>query len=286
VKIWITGAGGMLGSALLALCQRVGVEAVGTLREQGDVCQLDQLRALGVQIRPTHIVHCAAYTDVDRAEGDLQGVFAVNAAGAANVARVAAERGARLVHLSTDYVFSGTGKEPYSEEDACAPINAYGMSKWEGERRVLEILPSSCILRTSWIFGAKGKNFISSLLTWFQQREELQVVSDQCGKPTYCHDLAQAVLQLLDQEGIFHFANETQKSRYQIALDLLEMAQQMGIPLKCQRVIPVSSAQFPTVAKRPAYSVLGTNKYYAVTAIKPRPCDVVMQEFLKDAFSL
>lgn len=276
----------MLGSSLLERCRAKGIEAVGTTRAEADVCNLEQLREKCLEIRPTHIVNCAAYTDVDGAEKDPKTAFAVNADGAANVARVASEQGIRLVHISTDYVFSGTGSEPYREEDSCAPANVYGMSKWEGEKKVLQILPSACIVRTSWLFGSKGKNFISSLLKWFQQKEELQIVFDQCGKPTYCHDLADAVLTLLGAEGIVHFANDGERSRYQIALDLLESTKLQEIPVKCRSIVPVPTAQFPTPAVRPAYSVLDTSKYSHLTSIKPRPWGEAVNEFINEALSL
>jgi dTDP-4-dehydrorhamnose reductase len=140
------------------------------------------------------------------------------------------------------------------------------------------------VLRTSWVFGRGGKNFISSLLKQFQQKEELQVVSDQFSRPTYCRDLAGAIVSLLDCEGIIHFANEGILSRYQIALDLLEVAHVQGVALKCERIHPASSAQFPTLAARPLYSVLNTEKYSQCTAIKPRCWDEVVKEYVYDIF--
>jgi dTDP-4-dehydrorhamnose reductase len=282
MKLWVTGAKGMLGSALLELCRQRGVEAVGTAREEAGLCNLGRLQEVASRVQPTHIVNCAAYTDVDRAEKEPERSFAVNRDGAANMARIAKEWGARLMHISTDYVFSGTGQKPYKEEDVCAPQNVYGRSKWEGEQKILEILPLACILRTSWLFGPKGKNLISSLWQWFQQKEELQVVSDQYGKPTYCRDLAMAVLTLIDEEGTIHFANEGESSRYGIALHLWEAAKQMGFAPKCQRILPVPGACFPTPAPRPAYSVLDTGKYTRLTTLKPRHWGDAIQEHLKD----
>jgi dTDP-4-dehydrorhamnose reductase len=277
MKIWVTGADGMLGSALMQCCLREGIDATGTSRREADVTQSSQISAKALEIRPTHIVNCAAYTDVDGAEKEPDAAFAVNAEGAANVARVARERGARLIHISTDYVFNGTGSIPYREGDLCAPRNQYGQSKWEGEKKVFEILPEAC---TSWLFGSRGKNFISSLMHWFQQREELQVVYDQRSRPTYCHDLAAAVLTLLDARGTIHFANDGERSRYQIALDLLEASKVRGIPLKCQRIVPVPSTTFPTPAMRPAYSVLDTSEYSHLTNKKARPWGEALNDYL------
>ena len=265
MKMWIIGAHGMLGSALMQSCQRKEIDVIGTSREESDITQSDQLISKAKQIKPTHIVNCAAYTDVDRAEKEPEIAFAINAEGAANIARVARECGARLLHISTDYVFNGIGDRPYCEEDPCSPPNQYGKSKWEGEKKVLQLFPEACILRTSWLFGQKGKNFISSLMHWFQQKQELQIVDDQRGKPTYCNDLAEAILTLLDRKGIVHFANDSEKSRYHIALELLEACKRRGISLKCQQIFPVSSDKFPTPAVRPLYSVLDTKKYTRLT---------------------
>ncbi len=286
MKLWVVGAGGMLGSCLLERCRAQRIEAVGSTRQEGNITDVAQLRRTCEGIQPTHIVNCAAYTDVDGAQRDPGAAFAVNRDGAGHVAKVARECGAKLVHVSTDYVFDGKGSEPYREEDLCAPANAYGQSKWEGEKKVLEILPKACVMRTSWLFGRGGKNFISSLLKGFQQKEELQVVFDQCGKPTYCRDAADAVLALLNSEGIVHFANAGERSRYQIALDMLQAARDLGIEVKCQRILPVPSAQFPTPAPRPAYSVLDTTRYHHLTLNKPRPWGEAVKEFIHEATSL
>jgi dTDP-4-dehydrorhamnose reductase len=282
MKIWVTGAEGMLGSILVQHCLSKGIDVVGTSRREADVVQLDAMMAKAQEIKPSHIVNCAAYTNVDEAEKEAEVALAVNAGGAANAARAARGCGARLVHISTDYVFDGNGTCPYTEEDPCAPVNQYGLSKWEGERKVLSIFPEACIVRTSWVFGSKGKNFISSLMHWFQQKEGLEVVFDQRGKPTYCHDLAAAVLTLIDANGIIHFANDGERSRYQIALDLLQACKEKGMKLKCQQIVPVPSSKFPTPAARPAYSALDTNKYFHLTNNKPRLWGEILQDYLFD----
>ena len=281
MKIWVTGSEGMLGSALVQACLKRELDVLGTSRREADITVFESLSAMASQIKPTHIINCAAYTDVDGAEKEPAIAHAINALGAENIARVARQHGARLIHISTDYVFNGTGTQPYREDDPCAPANQYGKSKWEGEKKVLEAFPNVCILRTSWLFGAKGKNLISSLMNWFLQKEEIQVVFDQCGRPTFCHDLASAAIALLDATGIFHFANEGERSRYQIALDLLSAAKDHGIKLRCQRILPVPSAKFPTPAVRPSYSVLDTNKFFHLTNIKPRLWGDVLNDYLK-----
>src|SRR5580700_1499390 len=176
MRIWVIGKEGMLGSSLILAALKRKIDVVGTSHHEANIVQRDALFSQARQLQPAYIINCAAYTDVDKAEKEPEAAFAVNADGAANVAWVARECGARLIHISTDYVFKGDGAQPYTEEAVCAPSNQYGKSKWEGEKRVLEILPNACIVRTSWLFGVKGKNFISSLIHWFQQKEELQVV--------------------------------------------------------------------------------------------------------------
>lgn len=282
MKIWVTGSHGMLGSCLMEYCRRMGIHAVGTGRGEADICNFKDMKQTALELSPTHVIHCAAYTDVDGAEKNSQEAFAVNVEGAANVATVASEVKARLIHISTDYVFDGLSNQPYREEDPCGPVNVYGKSKREAELRVLSIFPQTCIVRTSWLFGRKGKNFISSLLQWFQNKEEMQVVFDQCGKPTYCYDLAAALIKLLNYEGIIHFANEGGGSRYQIAVDLLKIADELGIAVKCKRIVPVPSAQFASHAIRPAFSVLNTDKYFHVTGTKPRLWSEAAIEYLHE----
>lgn len=286
MKIWILGAEGMLGSTLFTLCTKRSLSAVGTSHKQADITDLSSLLKTGREIAPTHVINCAAYTNVDGAEKQQEEARKINSDGAGYVACVAKELGARLVHLSTDYVFDGRGATPYREVDFCAPINTYGYTKWEGEKKVLEVLPSACILRISWLFGAKGKNFISSVLKWMREKEEISVVMDQIGKATFVIDAAHAALALLHAEGIFHFANAEEKSRYQIALDLWLAAKIRGLTLKCERIIPSFSAQFPTPAQRPAYSVLDTEKYTAFTQIRPRTWHEVINDFLDYELSL
>ncbi len=283
MKIWVIGSQGMLGSALLRSCQKKGIEAIGTSRIEANITDLTHLQKISLKIRPTHIVNCAAFTDVDGAESQSEAAFAINAQGAGHAASVARQSQAHLVHVSTDYVFSGQGTRPYLEDDACAPINTYGKSKHQGEMRVLETLPTACILRTSWLFGSQGKNFISSIFKWLQERDAVQVVVDQCGRPTFCPDLADAILTLLNAEGIFHFANTGERSRYQIACDVRDKALALGYPLKCREIMPVPSSQFKTPAMRPTYSVLDTTKYTHLTKHTPRSWDEVANNFFNYA---
>ena len=195
----------MLGSALKALCQERGMDVVATGRSEVDVSCLEQMMHKGEEVLPTHVVHCAAYTNVDQAEVEPEEAFAVNKIGARNAALTARAVGARLVHISTDYVFDGTGNRPYQEDDACSPSMSMDRANGEGEQEVLSIHASPCVIRTSWIFGKGGKNFISNLMTWMREKETLQVASDQRGRPTFVGDLAGVILSLFGPEGDLSF---------------------------------------------------------------------------------
>ncbi len=280
MKLWITGGQGMLGSCLSSHCEKKQIPYVATSREQADIEDLNALFSFARQCLPTHVINCAAYTDVDGAEQNSQRAFAVNAIGAHNMAIAAKDIGAKFIHFSTDYVFDGSATIPYSETDHCNAVSVYGRSKWEGERSVLEAYPEACVIRTSWLYGMKGKNFISSILHWLNQKESIQIVADQCGRPTFAQDLAEAVFDLLDQKGIVHFANEGAVSRYQMALDIYEEAKSRGMAIKCHQIEPVKSCHFPTPANRPLYSVLNTKRYTQMTGKMPRPWKEAMGTYL------
>lgn len=279
MKLWIVGGQGMLGVALQRRCDQRGIPFVASSRAEADLTNASQLASAVKAVRPTHIINCAAYTNVDAAESCPDQALAVNAVGAGNLASVALDAGTRYLHISSDYVFDGQSRVPYGESDSCAPINVYGQSKWEGERRVAEAFPQACIIRTSWLFGAQGKNFISSLMNWLKQKQKLQVADDQCGLPTYVADVADAILDLLNSEGIVHFANAGPVSRYQLALAVREEFVQRGKPVTCTQIEPVSSSHFPTPARRPSYSVLSTAKYVQITGKKPRPWKEAMRDY-------
>jgi dTDP-4-dehydrorhamnose reductase len=270
MKIWILGSSGMVGTALLDICKNRGISVVGSSRAGCDICNRGALQSFAAKVQPTHLINCAAYTDVDGAESHEKEAFAVNAAGAENVACVARDVGARCIHISTDYVFGGGVIRPYCEEDVCSPINVYGESKLEGERRVLSRMPEALIVRTSWVFGASGKNFISSFLSRLCKETCIKAVSDQEGKPTYCYDLAEALLELCEVSGVVHFANGGGGSRYSIARELLDCARSLHLPVTCEQILPALSADFPTKAVRPHYSVLDTTKYTQLTGKEPR----------------
>jgi dTDP-4-dehydrorhamnose reductase len=283
MKVWVLGANGMLGSALIKFYKEAGIVAVGSDHLHADITDVEGLKKRAEEINASHIVNCAAFTDVDGAEKLPHQAYLINAQGAENVARIAKERGAHLIHLSTDYVFDGVGIRPYLETDPCSPINCYGKSKREGEERIVAVDPSACILRTSWLFGPKGKNFISSIFSLLQKQEEIRVASDQIGRPTFCKDLAQAILSLHSFSGIIHFANENEASRYAIAQEIFHAAKNRGVPLACKSIVAVSAKEFITPAARPAYSVLSLTKIQAVLGVQVRPWQAALQEYLQES---
>lgn len=280
-KVWILGGEGMLGKILSRFCKEKEVEYLATSRQQADITDLAALKKIVEKAQPTHIVNCAAYTNVDGAEKELALAYEINGKGPLYLGRIAKEYGLKVVHLSTDYVFDGESKEAYLETDSCSPLSVYGKSKLEGEQNLQEVLPSACILRTSWLFGEGGKNFISLFLQLMKEQEEIKVVCDQKGRATYSADLAEVIFSLLDCEGIFHFANTGTVSRYDIAEKMYEILKKTKkVPLACKKLIPVGKEAFSFAAKRPSYSVLSTEKMQRVLGIQPRPWQEALEAFL------
>lgn len=265
MQILLVGKDGQLGQALDPLLRAMGeVKSVG--RETLNLADLDLIPQLVTAAQPDVIVNAAAYTAVDKAESELELAMAINGQAPGLLAETAEKLGARLIHVSTDYVFDGTQSHPYTTTDPTAPLGAYGQSKRVGEQRIQATQANFAILRTAWVYGVGGKgNFVKTMLRLGAEREELRVVMDQVGSPTWTGDLAQAMTQLIPQLnaetcGIYHYTNSGVCSWYDFAIAIFEEAQLMGFPLKIQRVLPITTAEYPTPARRPAYSVLSTKK--------------------------
>jgi dTDP-4-dehydrorhamnose reductase len=279
-KVWVLGSTGMLGSELCLLLKKKGIPFVGTDKGQADVSSLKSLENFSKDLEISHIFNCTAYKKVDQAEKEKDLASLVNAQGPENMGRLAGEKGAKLIHFSTDYVFEGSRFYPYCEEDTPNPLNTYGNTKWEGEKRLLALMPDACIIRTSWLCGHHGLNFISKMLKLMQEKSEIKVVHDQKGRPTFCEDLAACAWELRDCSGIFHFANTGEASWYEFALGIYEEAKKK-FPLVCEKMIPISSDQFPALAKRPAYSVLDTKKVEALLKRRPRSWKEALQTYMQ-----
>ena len=253
MRVVVTGAGGQVGRALVAALEDRGVTPVALDRAALDVADARAVRRVLDEHAPELVLHTAAWTDVDGAEADEAGALRVNADGTRAVAQAAAAIGARLVTYSTDFVFDGAHDGAYVESDAVAPLSAYGRTKLAGERAALEEHPDgSWVVRTAWVFDETGTNFVRTILRLAATREELAVVSDQRGSPTYAPHLATATLDLLDAcpPGLHHLAGGGSCTREEWARAVVEDA---GLPC---RITPTTSAAFPTPARRPACSAL------------------------------
>jgi dTDP-4-dehydrorhamnose reductase len=246
----------MLGRAIVETATRLGHDVHAATRADLDVTDPQATRRVIGASRPQAVVNCAAYTDVDGAESDAATAAAVNGAGAGYVATAAAEVGAAIVHPSTDYVFDGSKREPWLESDPTGPLGVYGATKLAGERAVAAANPAHAIVRTAWLFGAGGRNFVDTMLALGAQRGEVCVVTDQIGCPTWTGHLAGALVELAErpQAGIHHIAGAGSCSWNELATEVFARA---GIDC---RVLPATSEQFPRPARRPAYSVLGTER--------------------------
>jgi dTDP-4-dehydrorhamnose reductase len=220
----------------------------------------------------THIVNCAAFTQVDAAEERREEAFLTNAVGPENLLRT----GCKLIHISTDYVFPGAVKEEQTEEGSVAPCNYYGETKLEGERRVLP--GGACVIRTSWVFGNGGHSFVAKLWRMMQTEAEIRLTDDQWSKFTYAPDLANAILLMLNQTGLYQYANSGVASRYEFGVAMLEEAKALGLPVRVERILPVPGSMFPTPCKRPAYSAMDTGKIAPFVMI--RHWKEALREFL------
>jgi dTDP-4-dehydrorhamnose reductase len=250
MRVTLFGASGLLGQAL---AQELSAEQLTALSSRdADLRHHARVRAVIRESRPEWILLSAAYTDVDGCESNRDMAFAVNCEGAINVAQAAREVGSRLLFLSTDYVFDGSKRSPYEISDARNPASVYGESKACAEERLLEILPEVCIARTSWLFGHGGKCFPATILKLASTRPEISVVNDQRGSPTFTRDLASVLAHLCraDAHGIVHITNSGNCTWYDFATEIVRAS---GLPAK---VKPVTTAEFPRPARRPAYSVL------------------------------
>lgn len=256
----VTGAGGMLGRDLVDRLSGEGEEVIGLGHGELDLTDPDAARSAVDQHGPNVVVNCAAWTDVDAAESHEPEALAVNGDGVRRLAEACAGAGARLVHVSTDYVFAGDGNTPYDEDAPTDPRTAYGRTKVAGERAVRELLPDAgAIVRTAWLYGAHGKNFVSTMIRLQAERETVDVVTDQRGQPTCSQDVAArlaAVGRDRDAAGVYHATNTGEASWYDLAREVFALA-----GADPERVRSVTSAAFPRPAPRPSYSALGQRRW-------------------------
>jgi dTDP-4-dehydrorhamnose reductase len=276
MRVTLFGASGLLGQELARELHSEQLTALSS--KDADLRDRARVRQVILDSRPDWILLSAAYTDVDGCESNPDLAFAVNCEGAVNVAQAAREAGSRLLFLSTDYVFDGTKKSPYETTDARNPTGVYGASKARAEEQLLQILPEVCIVRTSWLFGHGGKCFPATILKLASTRAEISVVNDQRGSPTFAPDLASALVKLCQASarGILHVTNSGNCTWYEFATEIVR-ASGMQTQIK-----PVTTAEFPRPARRPAYSVLSPNSLHAYNIHMPEWQDA-LQRYLASA---
>jgi len=259
--IWLVGDKGMLGSDLSLAMRSAGIAFAGTDREVS-ILDPEALSSFSSGKRIDWIVNCAAYTAVDKAEDDVEAARRLNAEGPENLSRLASAIGARILHLSTDYVFDGKASRPYLEEDPVAPASAYGRTKAEGEERVRAACTRHLILRTAWLYGANGPNFVYTMLRLMRSKERIGVVADQRGAPTWSVDLSAAIVRILSAAstrfGTYHFSCGGETTWHEFALEIRALGREAGILDRECLVDAITTGQYPTKASRPAYSVLST----------------------------
>lgn len=271
MRILLLGKDGQLGKDLQPILA-TQYETICYGRDDLDLEDTNAIRQVMQDIQPNIIVNAAAYTAVDRAESERDRAIAINGTAPTVIAEEAQRLGASLLHVSTDYVFDGQKNTPYMEDDLPHPVGAYGQSKLLGETGIQKSCDRHVILRTAWVYGTGGRaNFVKTILRIGADREELRVVVDQVGSPTWTGDLSGAIAQFIPYlhpstisdssvKGIYHFTNSGAISWYDFAVAIFEEAGSLGFPLKLQRIIPISTAEYPTPASRPAYSVLSGKK--------------------------
>lgn len=287
MRILVCGAGGQVGRELAERAASFGLDVLAPNRTELDIVRPEQIAAAMAQ-RPGLIINAAAYTHVDNAESHSEQAYAVNRDGARNLAEAAGRAGVPLFHISTDYVFSGEADRPYTEDDATAPTGVYGASKLAGEQIIRDCLPAHLILRTSWVYGVHGHNFVKTMLRLARQRDALGVVSDQLGCPTQAGSIAAVLLELARRYadgdklawGVYHYSGTPACSWYDFAVEIFRQGEAAGLLARQPEVSPITTAQYPTPARRPAWSVLDCRRFESTFGLAPRPWQQDLAEVL------
>ncbi|MBT3877494.1 MAG: dTDP-4-dehydrorhamnose reductase [Candidatus Scalindua sp.] len=284
MKILITGSNGMLGTDLVDLLKSrkssfdPNLEFIEAPHEVLDITLKDKVSEFVSTHTPDIIVNCAAFTNVDKCETEREAAFNVNALGPKYIAAAAKECGARVIHISTDFVFDGNGNRPYIEEDQTNPLSEYGRTKLEGERNIQNYCNSFLIVRASWLFGHNGINFAAKMLELAERNKELSIVTNEIGSPTYTPDLTEALWSLINQgcEGIINVSNDGSCSRYEWAEYIFET---MGYTIKINQI---KSSEYKRAAKVPLNSTLNCQKFTTLTGIRMRPWKEAVESYLKN----
>lgn len=281
--ILVFGNGGQLGQELMAAAQAAGIPLIGLTRAEADITNVTTVRRVVHDLKPRVVINAGAYTKVDRAEEEEGEAFLVNAIGPSALARSCLAAGVPLVHVSTDYVFDGSKDGAYTEDDPVAPLGVYGRSKAQGEVVIRRILPQHVIVRTSWVYGVHGANFLKTILRLAAEREELRIVADQRGCPTSTQDLAGALLTVAQRlmagqggYGTYHFAGAGVTTWHGFAQRIVEA--QQPFTGRAPKVVPIPTKDYPTPAQRPMNSELDTRRFAAVFGVMARPWQTAVDE--------
>ena len=273
-SILLIGSNGQVGTELQNTLSS-NYKVIAVARPQIDLTQADNLRQIIRETQPEIIVNAAAYTAVDKAEIEPELADAINATAPQIIAEESQKLGSFLIHISTDYVFNGNSNYPYQETDITNPLSVYVQTKLAGEIAIQKACSQYIILRTAWVYGTYGKgNFVKTMLRVGKERPEVRVVADQIGTPTWSKDIALTITQLIPQltaeiAGIYHYTNSGVASWYDFAIAIFEEAEKLGFPLKINQVIPITTPEYPTPAKRPAYSILACEKISKILGTHP-----------------
>ena len=284
MRILLTGGKGMLAQDFLSvLDQFPEFECYAPLRKELDITNQEQIESIINNYRPEILLNCAAYTKVDKSETESAIAFSINGTSVGKLAEACHRSGVKIVHLSTDFVFDGSNCAPVTEYNYTAPLGVYGESKRDGEARIEASDADWLTVRTSWLFAAHGNNFVRTMLRLGSERNEIKVVSDQFGSPTWTRDLALALCQLIrmDVKNYVHFGGLNSCSWFELASYTVHKAHQMGLLLNLPKVIPIQTHQYPLPAPRPTYSVLSTARYQELTGFQPMKWETAVDFVLK-----
>lgn len=283
--IWVVGNAGMLGQELCRALETDGIEYRGTDREVS-ILDTNALSEFADEHRPDWIINCSAYTAVDKAEDDRDSAFKINRDGVENLAKIAAARDIPIIHISTDYIFDGTSAVALKEDAPTGPIGVYGQSKLAGEEVLRDQCPNHFIIRTAWLYGQYGPNFVYTMLKLMNERDSIKVVSDQVGSPTWAGDLSQLILRIISDEsnkyGTYHFSGVGQCSWYDFACEIYRLGRQKGMVESECDIAPCTSAEFQTRAKRPAFSLLSKEKVKSEIHFIPPEWQDSLQRFIEE----
>lgn len=278
MKVLVTGVKGQLGFDVVNQLEKHHIEAIGVDIEEMDITDDHQVEEVMMKSAPDAVIHCAAYTAVDAAEDNVEICRKVNAQGTENIARICGKMNIKMMYISTDYVFNGQGSRPWEPDDERQPLNVYGQTKYEGELAVENYVKKFFIVRIAWVFGVNGKNFIKTMLNLGKTHDQLTVVNDQTGSPTYTYDLARLLVEMIQTEkyGRYHATNEGICTWYEFACEIFRQA---GMNVQ---VLPVSSDQYPAKAKRPENSRMDKRKL-AENGFQPLPSwKDALERYLKE----